>query len=112
LSEYCDQSTLELIRKLITVGYIDLQNKNDSLESAIKGFPQGSILSPLLSNIYLNGFDQFVETNLLLKYNIGDGRPSIRPEYYQEHKLVDKDNEILKLYPELKQSILNVKHKR
>jgi len=112
LSEYCDQSTLELIRKLITVGYIDLQNKKDSLDPATKGLPQGSILSPLLSNIYLNGFDQFVETNLLPKYNIGDGRPSIRPEYFQEHKLVDKDKEILKVYPELKQSILNVKHKR
>lgn len=112
LSEYCNQGTLELIRKLITVGYIDLQNKNDSSESATKGTPQGSILSPLLSNIYLNGFDQFVVTNLLSRYNIGDGRPSLRPAYFQEHKLVDKDKEILKIYPELKQSILNVKHKR
>lgn len=112
LSEHCDQSTLELIRKMITTGYVDLHNLNDRTRYLIKGVPQGSILSPLLSNIYLNEFDQFVETILLHKYNFGDGRRSIRPEYYQEHKLLDRDKEILKIYPELKQSILNVKHKR
>lgn len=112
LSERCDQSTLELIRKLIRVGYIDLHNLNDRTEYSIKEVPQGSILSLLLSNIYLNEFDQFVETSLLPKYNIGEGRPSIRAEYYQEHKLSDKDKKIIEIYPELEQSILNVKHKR
>jgi hypothetical protein len=66
----------------------------------------------LLSNIYLNEFDQFIEKELLPKYNIGAGRPSLNPEYYQAHKLLDDDLLILQKYPELKKSIINIKHKR
>lgn len=62
-----------------------MYNQNDRTKYS------GSILSLLLSNIYLNGFDQFVETSLLPKYNRGQGRPSVRPEYYQAHKLLDED---------------------
>jgi retron-type reverse transcriptase len=112
LSKFCDQSTLELVRKLISVGYIDLHNLNDSSKYAVKGIPQGSILSPLLSNIYLNEFDQFVETSLIAVYNKGEGRPPLNPLYYKEHKLSETDLTFSEAYPELKESILRVKHAR
>ena len=38
------------------------------------GVPQGSILSPVLSNILLSKLDRFVETKLLPQYNKGSRR--------------------------------------
>lgn len=67
LEKYCDQATLELINKMLKVGYVDIHNLNDRAKYQAQGTPQGSILSPLLSNIYLNHLDQFMEKTLLPK---------------------------------------------
>jgi group II intron reverse transcriptase/maturase len=53
-----DQRFLNLIWKLLNAGYMDLHgNKKDSLI----GSPQGSIVSPILANVYLHELDEFVE---------------------------------------------------
>lgn len=62
---HCDQATIELIRKLIQAGYIDIHNLNDRTKYEVEDVPQGSIISPVLSNLYFNEFDQYVETELL-----------------------------------------------
>lgn len=53
-----DQRFLELIRKALKAGYLD----NKSVKADIIGTPQGSIISPILANIYLHKLDLFVET--------------------------------------------------
>jgi retron-type reverse transcriptase len=107
-----DQATVELVGKLIKVGYIDIHNLNNRQAYATEGVPQGSILSPILCNIYLDEVDKFFTNTISPKYNKGEGRRKILPLYYQEHKITAEDRKILEVYPELGPTIKRVKHNR
>ncbi len=65
-----DGRFLNLIKKLLDAGYMEEWKLNKTLS----GVPQGSILSPVLSNILLNKLDTFVERELLPQYNKGKRR--------------------------------------
>lgn len=52
------EKTLKLIKSGLKAGYIEFGNLHDNLTM---GTPQGSILSPILCNIYLNKLDKFIE---------------------------------------------------
>ena len=54
-----DGSVLKLIEQFLKSGII----VDGSFESSEIGSPQGGVISPLLSNIYLNIFDQRIKTN-------------------------------------------------
>jgi group II intron reverse transcriptase/maturase len=64
-----DQEFIEVIRKFLKVGYVDIHNLIDREAYGLEGVPQNSIISPLLCNIYLHELDKFVESTLLLKYS-------------------------------------------
>ncbi len=71
LSEHIhDQRFLKLIEHLLQAGYLEEWKYHKTLS----GSPQGGVISPLFSNIYLNKFDQFVENQLSPKYNQGIDR--------------------------------------
>lgn len=53
-----DGSILKLIRQFLESGVVI----KDGLEKTQKGSPQGGVISPLIANIYLNEFDQFMKS--------------------------------------------------
>jgi len=81
-----DGRFLHLIKKLLDAGYMEAWKRNKTLS----GVPQGSILSPVLSNILLSKLDTFVETELLPQYNKGRKRkanPAYRSLMSRAHRL-------------------------
>lgn len=62
-----DGRFLNLVKKLLDAGYLE----DWKLNNIFSGVPQGSILSPILSNILLSKLDRFVETELIPEYTRG-----------------------------------------
>src|SRR5258706_4076934 len=73
-----DQRFLRLIRHMLKAGYMEDWVYRDTLS----GVPQGGIVSPILSNIYLDKLDEFVERELIPQYTRGERRAR-NPEYHR-----------------------------
>jgi group II intron reverse transcriptase/maturase len=83
-----DGRFLHLISKLLDAGYLEDWEFNRTLS----GVPQGSVLSPLLSNILLDTLDRFVETALIPRYTRGKRR-----KHNREHaRLMKQANRLRK----------------
>jgi group II intron reverse transcriptase/maturase len=68
--EIRDNRFLRLIRNMLKAGYLEEWEYHDSLS----GTPQGGVVSPVLSNIYLHKLDEFVERELIPQYTRGARR--------------------------------------
>ncbi len=65
-----DNQFLRLLRNMLQAGYLEDWEWNATLSGA----PQGGVTSPILSNIYLDQLDTFVETVLIPHYTRGEHR--------------------------------------
>lgn len=65
-----DKRFLRLIKGLLQAGYLE----EWKLHPTLSGTPQGGVISPLLSNIYLDKFDQYIQKELLPAYTKGEKR--------------------------------------
>ena len=65
-----DNRFLRLIKQMLQAGYLEDWVWNATLS----GVPQGGVASPVLSNIYLDRLDKFVETVLIPQYTRGEHR--------------------------------------
>nr|QTG38659.1 hypothetical protein [Ganoderma sp. TQC-2021a] len=70
-----DRRFTNLIWKALRVGYFEF----DVYQHSLTGTPQGSIVSPLLCNIFMNQLDQFM-SSLAFQFNKGD-KPRLNNEY-------------------------------
>jgi group II intron reverse transcriptase/maturase len=96
-----DKRFLRLIENYLKCGYMEDWKYHKTLE----GCPQGGILSPLLSNIYMDQFDKYVKNVIKPKYNKGKRRANNK-EYtaiinqkqkYKRHGNWDKVKELKRL---------------
>jgi group II intron reverse transcriptase/maturase len=73
-----DNRFLRLVRAMLTAGYLE----DWTWGATLSGAPQGGVVSPILSNIYLHKLDEFVETVLIPEHTRGTARA--RNPGYQE----------------------------
>jgi group II intron reverse transcriptase/maturase len=73
-----DNRFLRLLRNMLQAGYLEDWVWN----ATYSGAPQGGVASPVLSNIYLDRLDKFVETVLIPQYTRGEKRKP-NPEYWE-----------------------------
>jgi group II intron reverse transcriptase/maturase len=71
-----DGRFLQLIERMLKAGYLEDWRWNATLS----GCPQGGIASPVMSNIYLDRFDRWVEQQLIPEYTRGNRR-RVNPAY-------------------------------
>lgn len=72
----CDKRFLTLLWDTMKAGHID----KGLFCAASEGVPQGGVISPLLSNIMLNEFDQYLEKKYL-------GNKARKDRWYQNHSI-------------------------
>jgi len=78
-----DNRFLRLIRNMLKAGYLEDWTYRDTLS----GVPQGGTVSPILSNVYLDKLDKFVEQELIPQYTRGATRAA-NPAYRQADALL------------------------
>jgi group II intron reverse transcriptase/maturase len=70
-----DGRFLRLIGGLLRAGYLE----DWRYHATLSGCPQGGIASPVLSNVYLDRLDRFIEQDILPAHNRGARRTPYRP---------------------------------
>jgi len=78
-----DGRFLQLIERMLQAGYLE----DWQWHATLSGAPQGGIASPVMSNVYLDRLDRFVEQQLIPEYERGERRRR-NPDYQRvDHEI-------------------------
>lgn len=77
-----DEKFIDLIWKFLKAGYLE----DWQYHKTYSGTPQGGIISPILSNIYLNELDKFIEV-YKERFDTGNGRKRLKEYRTREARL-------------------------
>jgi group II intron reverse transcriptase/maturase len=81
-----DERRLDLIHKFLKAGYLEDWQRHETWSGA----PQGGVLSPLLSNVMLHEFDQYMEDTLGANRPTERGHAAKNPAYHQVNLKVNR----------------------
>lgn len=91
-----DEKFIQLIWKFLKAGYME----DWQFHKTYSGAPQGGTISPILSNIYLNELDRYME-NLIKEFDKGKERKR-NPEYRNyEYRISVKRKELKSIWNEI-----------
>lgn len=76
-----DGRLIELIKRFLKAGYVE----DWKYHKTYSGTPQGGVISPLLSNIYLHELDKYIEDELIPEYTRGKRKgTNVKYQYFSE----------------------------
>lgn len=106
--EIKDKNLIALYWKLVNAGYVNNGHKEPH---TLTGVPQGGVLSPFLSNVYLHPFDLFMAK--LKKEHTTPGRLSkANPEYEKRRKAENRLRQRKDLNPDELSKLKNLENER
>jgi group II intron reverse transcriptase/maturase len=90
-----DNRFLRLIASMLRAGYLEKWRWN----ATHSGTPQGGVIRPILSTIYLNRLDRFVEQELIPQYTRGEWRRDnpVQQKLYREQKKAVRNGDTVRI---------------
>lgn len=78
-----DEKFIRLMWKFLKAGFVE----NWRFQKTYSGTPQGGIISPLLANIYLSEFDEYMEKELKPSFDLGEPEKRKRNTEYRKYEM-------------------------
>jgi len=110
-----DTRLMDLYWKFVRAGYVEWDSNRRKVLDLIYGVPQGSIISPIMSNLYLHDLDIYIQDKqkAMTERNKGQKNPYIKnPEYnsltlkirrrYEKIKTITDSSKITEIRKEIK----------
>jgi retron-type reverse transcriptase len=101
-----DKNLIDIYWKLVKAGYVN----DGKFTRSHLGVPQGGVLSPLLSNIYLHEFDVFMQ-ELIEKYTSQKRVSKANPEYVKLRREIKKLANIQELNDQDKKNLAELSNR-